>query len=165
MTIEQRNDGILILADSGVLIFEVAEHIVTGKTMDWLCTRYPIEPQQVFDVIDTTADLLSDWSECIVLKNVGDESFINLETVKVNNTMYFNLLSMGHAYHEDVSDFSDLYILGLEKVVYDIYTDLKAGQDGYEDSDLHLVIYDALLDAIGNVDPDQVLALLGDRTR
>jgi len=165
MTIEQRNDGILILAESGVLVFEVAEHIVTGKTMDWLCTRYPIEPHQVFDVVDTTADLLSDWADCIVLKNVGDKSFINLQTVKVNNTAFFNLLSIGHMYHENVTDFNELYILGLEKVVYDIYADIKEGQDGYEDSDLHLVIYDALLDAIGNVDPDQVLALLGDRTK
>jgi hypothetical protein len=160
MTIERRGDGILILKNSGVLVFEIAEKIVSGKNMQWLCERYPITPDDVFDVIDQTADSLNDWHDAIKLENVGDNQSINLQTVKVNDTLFFNLLSFGHSHEHTITDFNELYIVGLERVVYDIYSDIKDSHYGYEDSDLHLVVYDALLDAIGDVDPDQVLALL-----
>lgn len=160
MTIERRGDGILILKNAGVPVFEIAEQIASGKTLEWLCQRYPVNSEDVFDVIDTVANTLNDWQDAIRLENVGDSQSINLQTTKVNNTLYFNLLSCGHCYEPSVTDFNELYTVGLEQVVFEIYTDIKDGVLDYEDSDLHLVIYDALLDAIGEVDPDQVLALL-----
>lgn len=163
MTIERRGDGILVLQESGVLIFDIAEQIASGKTMAWLCERYPVTPEDIFDVIDETADALNDWEDAITLENVGDAEFINLQTTKVNNTLFFNVLSFGRCYDQNITDFQQMYITGLERVVYDIYSDIRDAAYGYEDSDLHLVIYDALLDAIGDIDPEKVIAFLEDR--
>jgi hypothetical protein len=160
MSIKKKGTGILVLEKSVVPVLEIAEQIASGKPLEWLQQRYPVGLTEIFDVINIVAETFDDWSDAIKLRNVGDEQSINLETVRVNNTMYFNLLRYGHAQDPTAIQFSKLYVLGLEKVLSDIYTDIKNECNNYQNSKLHLIVHHALLEVIGIVDPDQMLALL-----
>ena len=82
MSIETRgNLNTLVLTGSAVPINEVANHIVDRKGLDWICNRYPISVDEVFECIDTIADLGGHYDQGITLINRGDDTEISLETV------------------------------------------------------------------------------------
>jgi hypothetical protein len=158
MSIETRgNFNTLVLTGSAVPINEVANHIVDRKGLDWICNRYPISVDEVFECIDTIADLGGHYDQGITLINRGDDTEISLETVSVTDTVYFALISYGHQQAPDWLDMDKIYNRGLVKVIEEIYTDIKHDRDYYESSELHMCVQFAIFEELGNIDPETVL--------
>lgn len=158
MPIETRGDyNILVLSGSAVPVNQIAHEILNRNNLDDICKKYPVSVDDVFECIDATADLLDDWNHCIKLKNLGTADDIDLQTESINDTVYFNMLAYGHNVDSAALDMDIIYNKGLVKVIEDIYTDLKAGNENFQHSDLHVVVYDAIQDICGHLDPDEIL--------
>lgn len=160
MTIETRgNQNIAVLSRTGVPIRDVCAAVVNRKKLDWICNRFPVTVSEVFECIDALADSFkkADYKSGITLINRGDDLDIQLETISVNETVFFSLISYGHAISPGALDFDEIYNTGLVKVISDIYTDLSQQKNYFESSELHSCIYDALLSEIGHVEPNVVL--------
>lgn len=147
---------IMVLEPQGVPIQEVADAITGNYDMEWICNRYPVTEEEVFEVIDAAAAYLNNWKNSITLKNLGDEINIDLEATNVNSTMFFNILAFGHI-QDKTNDFTELFRLGLVTLIEEIYTDIGNGSKAFMSSDIHASLYKALIKEIGNVDPTQVV--------
>ena len=162
MSIEARgNNNTLVLTDSAVPIADIAEAIIDGYDIDWLCERFPVKQHEVFEVIDAVADMMDEsYSNNISLKNLGDAANIDLETTSVSDSMFFNLVNYGRAANSTELDFNKLFSIGLKSVIIDIYRDLKNNVNHYENSAVHEAVFKALKKVVGDADPNQILANL-----
>jgi uncharacterized protein (DUF433 family) len=166
MAIDSRGaQGTLVLSKSGVPVYDVADAIITEYNVEWICKRYPITPAEVFEVAEAMSDLLQDWDNGLEFRNAGTETDVTLETIKVSDTVFFNLISYGRAIAPHVENFDQLYRLGLVEVVKDLYQALKDNKlhEVAEPNGLHSVVYDALYRILGDVNPDQVLNIFKDK--
>lgn len=158
MGIETRgNDNFLVLSKSAVPVDDVCSAVIDRKKLDWICNRFPVSVDEVFECIETAADEGTNYAGGLSLINTGTPDDIDLETLSVNDTVYFGLIAYGHSIKPDALDFDQIYNIGLINVIKDIYTDLAQNASYFDNSDLHNCVYEALLTEIGNVDPDVIL--------
>lgn len=156
MGLETRGN-ILVVSGSAVPVETIGDAVIDRKNLDWLCKRFPITVDEVFQSIEALADSSNDYTDGITLINRGDVKDILLETVSVNETVFFGLLDYGHSVKPDALDFDVIYNIGLVKIIEDIYFDLKSGQNHFEISELHDCVYKAIQLEIGDIDPDVIL--------
>jgi hypothetical protein len=159
MGIETRgNDNLLVISGSAVLVDEVGDAVLDRKNLDWICKRFPITVDEVFQCIETLSDMSNGYKDGITLINRGNEKDILLETISVNETMFFSLLDYGHSIKPEALDFDLIYNTGLVKVIEDIYFDIKEGQNHFEVSEVHDCVYQAIRQEIGDIEPDLILS-------
>ena len=127
--ITERSAGISVIEPSGVPVQNIADDVFNYKTIDWLCERYPIEPQDVFEAIEFACHSLGDWDDSIELENTGDDANIRLSTKRLNKTSFFHLLMKGRKMRPMNNDFFDLYRIGLMYTIRDIFVCLVQGVD------------------------------------
>lgn len=152
---------VMVLEPHGVPIQEIADAITNDHDMAWICNKYPITDEEVFEVIEVAADHLNNWKNSITLKNCGDEENIDLEATNVNSTMFFNILAYGRI-QQETNDFIELFRIGLVALIEEIYTDINDESDAFMSSNIHASLYKALVKEIGDVDPTQVVEHLAE---
>lgn len=158
MNINTRGDNnTLVLARSGVPIFDISDALLARKDISWICNRFPVTVDEVFYALETVADLLNDFEGGINVSNVGDYDNIELETISINETVYFNILQYGRIDKPDMLDLDKLYSYGFTKVIKEIYQDLAEGKEYFKQHELHNVVYEALCKILPNVDPQLIL--------
>ena len=158
MGIETRgNDNLLVIAGSAVLVDDVGDAVLDRQNLDWICKRFPITVDEVFQCVEVLADSNTQYKDGITLINRGDDKDILLETISGNETLFFGLLDYGHSIKPGCLDFDIIYNTGLVKVIEDIYFDLKADANHYEVSELHECVYQAIRQEIGDIEPDVIL--------
>jgi len=158
MSIETRgNDNLLVVSGSAVLVDDVGDAVLDRKDLDWICKRFPITVDEVFQCIEVLSDTNNQYKDGITLINRGDAKDILLETISVNETLFFGLLDYGHSIKPGCLDFDTIYNAGLVKVIEDVYFDIKADQNHFEVSELHDSVYQAIRQEIGDIEPDVIL--------
>jgi uncharacterized protein (DUF433 family) len=163
MTIEARGEqGTLVLAASGVPIYDIADAVITEYNIDWICERYPVTTDEVFEVVDAMTNLLQDWGSGLLLANTGSAEHIDLETVKVSDTVFFNLISYARQFNNKTTNLDTLYRIGLNNVIKEVYQALQAGTLHLvvETNELHNIVYEAILTVLGDLDPEQIIKAL-----
>jgi hypothetical protein len=159
MGIETRgNDNVLVVSGSAVLVDDIGDAVLDRKNLDWLCKRFPITVDEVFQCIETLAEMSTGYKDGITLINRGNEKDILLETISVNETLFFGLIDYGHSIKPDALDFDIIYNTGLVKVIEDIYFDLRDGEHHFEVSELHDSVYQSIRQEIGDIEPDLILS-------
>lgn len=159
--IESRgNDNKVVTSAHGVLVEDIAKAVIEYKTLDWICNRYPVSVDEVFEVIDYLADTLEDSInfKSIKFKNLGTPDDIDLETRMITDGVYFKVLQYGKILYPEVEVFEDLYAKGLSSFIADIYTDLDNGNTDFEYSPIHNAIYHGVTAELGDLTPAEVLA-------
>ena len=156
MGLETRGNT-LVVSGSAVPVETIGDAVIDRKNLDWLCKRFPITVDEVFQSIEALADSSNDYTDGITLINRGDDKDILLETVSVNETVFFGLIDYGHSVKPDALDFDIIYNIGLVKIIEDIYFDLKSDLNHFEVSELHDCVYKAIQLEIGDIDPDVIL--------
>jgi len=163
MSIETRgHNNILVVSSSAVPVEDITDAVIDRKNLDWICNRFPVSVDEVFECIDCIADSAkaSTFTGGITLLNTGNDVDLDIETVSVNDTVYFALISYGHGIKPSALSFDEIYNIGLVNVIRDIYQDLAQGAKYFESSDLHITVYEALLAEVGDLDPHHILASL-----
>ena len=158
MSIETRgNDNLLVVSGSAVLVDDVGDAVLDRKDLGWICKRFPITVDEVFQCIEVLSDTNNQYKDGITLINRGDAKDILLETISVNETLFFGLLDYGHGIEPGCLDLDVIYNAGLVKVIEDVYFDIKADQNHFEVSELHDSVYQAIRQEIGDIEPDVIL--------
>ena len=163
MAIETRgNNNTLVVTNSAVPVEQITDAVTDRKDLDWICNRFPVSVDEVFECIDCIADSAkqSSYKEGITLLNTGDDINLDIETISVNDVVFFGLISYGHTLKPEALNFDEVYNVGLTNVIRDIYKDLAQGAKYFESSDLHVAVYEALLAEVGDLDPHHILASL-----
>ena len=161
MPIETRgNQNTLVVASNAVPVNDICDAVISRKKLDWICNRFPVTVDEVFECIDAACDAGTNFDSGITLLNTGTKDDIEIETISVNDTVFFALVSYGHSIDPGALDFDQIYNIGLVNVIKDIYTDLAQQADYFESNELHSCVYDALLREIGHVDAEEMLASL-----
>ena len=152
----------VVVLPSAVPVQEICSAVIDRKTLDWICRKYPVSVDDVFDCIDYVADTAkpSTFIRGIKFLNSGDEVDFDIETISVNDTVFFSMISFGHGIKTEALSFDEIYNIGLVQVIKDIYNDLAQDAKYFESSDLHNAVYEALYEEIGDVDPQQILSSL-----
>ena len=152
---------VMVLEPHGVPVQEIADAITNDHDMAWICNKYPLTEEEVFEVIDVAVDHLNTWKNSIALKNRGDIENIDLEATNVNSTMFFNILAYGRI-HDKTTDFTELFRSGLVALIEEIYTDINDDSKAFMESNIHAALYKALVKEIGDIDPTDVVEHLAD---
>lgn len=163
MAIETRGrSNTLVVLPSAVPVEQITDAVIDRNNLDWICNRFPVSVDDVFECIDVMADSAKPkhFKGGITLLNTGSDVDLDIQTVSVNDTVFFSMISFGHSLKPEALDFDQIYNIGLVQVIRDIYTDLSQEQYHFESSDLHSTVYDALLAEVGDQDPHQILASL-----
>lgn len=161
MGIESRgNQNTLVVSGSAVPVSEIADAVIDRKKLDYICSKYPVTVDEVFEAIDVIADTGKYYEGGITLMNRGDDLDIELETISVNDTVFFAMIAYGHSVNPAALNFDEIYNIGLSRAIKDIYSDLAQGATYFESSELHSAIYESLITEIGHIDPETILASL-----
>lgn len=161
MGIESRgNRNTLVISGSAVPVDDIAEAVISRKKLDYICNRYPVTVDEVFEAIDVVADSGKHYEDGITLINRGDDVDIEIETISVTDTVFFAMISYGHTVKPSALDFDEIYNIGLKRAIKDIYSDLAQGASYFETSDLHNAVYESLIRELGHINPETILASL-----
>ena len=160
MTIVARGPrNLLTLQSSGVLVKEIWDAVTEHKDVTWLLTRYPITVEEIFECIDALIDLTepheNDFIElkCDQAGNTIED--INIETVGITDRIFFMLVSYGKTFCPEETNIQNLFAEGLMTVISECLADIKQGSSDYTNSELHVKIYSAFIEAyskVGSVD-------------
>ena len=152
----------VVVLPGAVPVEQICNAVVDRKNLDWICNKYPVTVEDVFDCIDYIADTSkpSTFVRGITFLNSGDGVDFDIETISVNDTVFFAMISFGHGIKPEALAFDEIYNVGLVQVIKDIYTDLAQDAKYFESSDLHNAVHEALREEIGDVDPQQILTSL-----
>jgi uncharacterized protein (DUF433 family) len=159
--IESRgHDGIPVTSNRGVMVSEIGNAIIMYKSLDWICQRFPITEDEVFEVIDYYADTLEETinHKSIKFRNHGTAEDIDLETRMITDGVFYKVVQYGKIMYPEYTEFDDLYSNGLSALIADVYYDLERGVFDFETSPVHNAIYTGVRNELGDLPPDQVLA-------
>ena len=170
MTIVARGPrNLLTLENSGVLVKEIWDAVAEHKNVEWLTNRYPITEYEVFECIDALIDLTepheNDFIQLKCTKGGVTIAETDIETVGITDRIFFSLVSYGRTFNNDVTDIQQLFVEGLITVVSECLADIKQGANDYLNSDLHVKVYNAFIEAYSKVGSvEEILEVLDTNT-
>ena len=151
--IETRNaTNTLVLSRSGVNIWNIADMLLQKKSLEFLSRRFPINKDEIFAVIDCVADIKSKHVEGdIEFRDIGEEGIITLETISISEGMYFNIINFARIWYPHTDNLNFLYEKGLSYLLIEVFTDINNNVTTFHDSDIHDIIYHAVIFAVGPI--------------
>ena len=149
--IASRNNH-LVVGKRAVLIRDITDSVCARNSIDFITRRYPVDATEVWECIDTVADIdrIGRGVHLKVSNTSQDRQNINLETVQISDTVFSKVIQFGKIFLPESNDFNELFDKGFIKLATEVYGDLTQGVTTFEESDVHVVIYKAIDDAIGD---------------
>jgi len=146
MNISTRN-GHLVSGRHAVPVREVVNSVCDRNDMDYITTRYPLQPQEVMDCIDCVADLDKlDHGIHLELANGSDTvGEVTIETRQMSDTFFVKTIQYGKVFLPQEADFNKLYDKGFRMCAIESFEDVLNNSVGYESSDLHVIVHDAIM--------------------
>lgn len=169
MTIVARGPAnILVIQRNGVPLKEVCDAVAHHSPLSWIKTRYSVTNDEIFECLDAYADLLEKRNDnALMLQVVRDinNRIAAIETVGINDRMYFSVLSYARSVFPKIDNFKELYVKGMKLIIIETLTDIKNhSRHSIEDRPfMHGVALTALESALGEtVDQHNVQNALDD---
>jgi hypothetical protein len=160
--ISSRNNH-LVVGKRAVLIRDVVDSVCARNTVEFITKRFPINLSEIWECIDAIADIdkLGRGVHLKVRNSSDDRQNINLETIQISDTFFIKVVQFGKIFLPDSNDFSKLFDKGFIKLATEVYGDLSEGSNTFEESDVHVVVYKAIDDAIGDtISNEELFSLL-----
>lgn len=160
--------NILVIQRNGVPLKEICDAVAEHQLLSWIKLRYNVTTDEVFECLDTYADLLEKRNDnALMLEVIRDINgrISAIETVGINDRMYFSVLSYSRTFYPGVDNFKELYVKGMKCIIIEVLMDIK-----YQMKDqiqhrpfMHGVALAAMEDAIsGPIDQHNVQDILDD---
>jgi hypothetical protein len=120
--------NILVIQRNGVPLKEICDAVAEHKLMSWIKTRYNITNDELFDCLDTYADLLEKHNQNAltleVIFNVNNR-IAAIETMGINDRMYFSVLCYSRKLFPNLDSFKNLYVKGMKLIIVEVLMDVK----------------------------------------
>ncbi len=148
--ISSRNNH-LVVGKRAILVRDVVDQVCARQTMEFLSKRFPIDTFEVWECIDTIADIdtIGRGTHLKVINNSTDRQDIKLETVQISDILFIKVIQFGKIFLPESNDFNKLFDKGFVKLAVEVYGDLTNGVTTFEESDIHVIVYKAIDEAIG----------------
>tara|TARA_X000000950_G_scaffold272835_1_gene355921 strand:+ start:1988 stop:2497 length:510 start_codon:yes stop_codon:yes gene_type:complete len=149
--ISSRNNH-LVIGKRAVLVRDVVDSVCARNSVDFITRRFPVNLQEIWECIDAIADIdrLGRGVHLKVNNSSNDRQNINLETIQISDIFFIKTVQYGKVFLPDSNNFNTLFDTGFIKLATEVYGDLVEGSNTFEESDLHVVIYKAIDNAIGD---------------
>ncbi|MDA8842143.1 hypothetical protein N9N08_00525 [bacterium] len=159
--ISNRN-GYLVVGKFSVPIREITECIVERQELEKICNKYPVTEEDVFESLDAIADLDSINSrDRLKCKNVGNLEDIQIQTVSITDNLFLKIVQYGRVVNDKVTDFNKLFDIGFLNLAYECYEDIHNGHRQFENSEIHIIVFDAVESMIdGQISMEDIFNLL-----
>jgi hypothetical protein len=147
------------LASLSEMISYLLEHRNAEKT----AARFNLTIDEVYHGIDFWTDINQVGAESyLTLSNEGDVENIQLDTTSVTSDVWLGIVNYARMFYPTEANINDLYQQGIRLVTLECYIDLQRGKNEYLSSDLHNLVFAAVVNAIGTkFDPKEMLRMLG----
>jgi len=133
MPITNRNNH-LVVGKRAILIRDITESVCNRKSMDWIKNRYPIDEMEVWECIDTIADI-DDLPAGVHLKvrnTSADKQDIVMEVAQISDTFFIKTIQYGKIFLPDSDDFELIFNVGLNRLALESYDDIVNGSISYQ---------------------------------
>lgn len=150
MTISNRGPrNILVLDRTGVQITDVCDAIAEYKDITWVTQRYPVTVDEIFECIDAFVDLAKPSKrDKLELDFVDDPKSadvdLDVQATAITDRIYFLIISYAKSILPDCENVDDLFRYGLELIIVDCLEDVAKGEQGFENSEIHSIVFNAL---------------------
>ncbi len=162
MPITNRNNH-LVVGKRAILIRDITESVCNRKSMDWIKNRYPIDEMEVWECIDTIADI-DDLPAGVHLKvrnTSADKQDIVMEVAQISDVFFIKTIQYGKIFLPDSDDFELIFNVGLNRLALESYDDIVNGSISYQESDLHNLTYNAFSKELESIlTPHEIVRLL-----
>ena len=104
------------------------------------------------ECLDAVADIDKiDSGTHLVLRNGSDTSGeVTIEISSISDTFFLKVAQYGRVFLENEKDFNLLYDKGFRMCAIETFEDILNGSVGYENSDLHVIVYNAIMEIVDN---------------
>lgn len=145
--ISTRN-GHLVVGKHAVPVREVTDAICDRVEMDWLTSRYPLKDFEIMECLDCIADLENlDAGIHLQLENVDEQvGKLTIEARQMSDVYFLKVIQYGKVFLENETDFNILYDKGFRMSAIESFEDDLNGSVTFESSDLHNIVYSAIMD-------------------
>jgi hypothetical protein len=150
MTISNRGPrNILVLDRTGVQIIDVCDAIAEYKDITWVTQRYPITVDEIFECIDAFIDLAKPSKKDKLELDFADDPNstdvdLDVQATAITDRIYFLIISYAKSILHDCETIDDLFRYGLELIIVDCLEDVEKGERGFENSEVHSIVFNAL---------------------
>ena len=162
MAITNRSNH-LVVGKRAILVRDVTESVCNRKSMDWIKNRYPIDELEVWECVDTIADIdeLPAGVHLKVKNNSKDKQDIIMEVAQISDIFFIKAIQYGKIFLPDSNDFEAVFNSGLNRLALESYEDVVNGSISYQESDLHNLTFNAFNKELENIlTPREILRLL-----
>ena len=150
MTISNRGpQNILVLDRTGVQIIDVCDAITEYKDITWVTQRYPITVDEIFECIDAFVDLAKPSKKDKLELDFADNSNstdvdLDVQATAITDRIYFLIISYAKSILHDCETIDDLFRYGLELIIVDCLEEIEKGEQSFENSEVHSIVFNAL---------------------
>jgi len=162
MAITNRNNH-LVVGKRAILVRDVTDSVCNRKTIDWIKQRFPIDDNEIWECIDTIADIdtLSTGTHLKVKNTSEDKHNIIMEVAQISDLFFIKTIQYGKIFLPNSDNFEEIFNAGLNRLALESYEDVVNGKISYEESDLHLLTFNAFNNELqGILTDNEVLNLL-----
>jgi hypothetical protein len=141
--------NILVIERNSVPVKDVCDSVAEHKTLSWLRQRYNVHPDEVFECLDTYVDMSEKGNKNVLSLAVfrdDQQKIAGIETVSINDRVYFAMLSYGRMFFPTVDNFNELFARTLTVVIIECLMDIKDGVPA--DNDGRYFIHDVVINAL-----------------
>ena len=150
MTISNRGpQNILVLDRTGVQIIDVCDAITEYKDITWVTQRYPITVDEIFECIDAFVDLAKPSKKDKLELDFADDSNstdvdLDVQATAITDRIYFLIISYAKSILHGCETIDDLFRYGLELIIVDCLEEIEKGEQSFENSEVHSIVFNAL---------------------
>lgn len=155
-------ENVLVIDRTAVPVEQICDEVLESHEKSQVLAKYPITELELFGCLeafsDTQGPLYRDFVSISCEKNANDD--VEIETLGVSDWVYLTAVYLGHQVMPNEDRFDTLYAYGMESVMFDCLLDIKNGRASFDHSDIHRIVFDAFIDAYGDLSMEDVDKLL-----
>ena len=155
-------DNIMVVDRTAVPVEQVCEQALSTEYTDHVLDQFPITREELFACLevfsDTQGPIANDFVSISCVKTPDGD--VEVDTLAVSDWVYLTAVYLGEQVIDSEERFDTLYAFGMESVMYDCLLDMQNGRSSFSHSDIHRIVFDAFVEAYGDLSDDDITKLL-----
>ena len=148
--IKTRNNT-LVIGKMSVPVRNITDSIIDRKDINYITKRFPVSAEEVFECIDTIADIETiNGNGHLSVRNNGSSDDIVLECTAISDVLWLQLIQYGKIFMSESNEFPLIFDKGFRMCAIECLDDIVNGKSDFENSELHSIIFDAISTIVDN---------------
>ena len=141
----------LVIGKMSVPVRNITDSIIDRKNMNYITKRFPVSVEEVFECIDTIADIETfNGTGHLSVRNNGSNDDVVLECTAISDVLWLKLIQYGRIFASDIDTFHKLFDKGFRMCAIECLDDIVNDRTDFESSELHNIVFDAITSVVHN---------------